>query len=64
VNGITYIISGGGGAPLYDVTQPAPELITYRNVHHVVLIHIAGDTLTAEAMTPEGEVFDQFTLTR
>ncbi|MCJ7707114.1 MAG: metallophosphoesterase family protein, partial [Anaerolineales bacterium] len=63
VNGITYLVTGGGGAELYNVTHPAPELITYRNVHHVMLFHVSGDTLTAEAMTPEGEVFDQFSLT-
>jgi hypothetical protein len=63
VNGITYLVTGGGGAETYPVTQSYPGLLAYYNGLHVVYITLTGETLTGQAMTPEGEVFDTFTLT-
>jgi hypothetical protein len=63
VNTIPYIVAGGGGAPLYTITQPEPTLVAYRNDYHALLITISGDTLSAVGVTPEGEEFDPFTLT-
>jgi hypothetical protein len=63
VNGITYIVTGGGGAETYPVTQPYPGLLAYYNGPHVVYFTLTGETLTGQAMTPEGEIFDTFSLT-
>ena len=62
VHGVTYIVTGGGGAPIYEVTQADDHVLAYENVHHVVHITIDGDTLTGVGVTPDGEEFDRFTL--
>ena len=63
MNGVTYIVTGGGGAPIYPVAPVDDHLLAYANTYHLVLVTIAGDTLTGVGMTPEGEEFDRFTLT-
>ena len=65
VNGVTYIVTGGGGAPLYRVKKGKTDdyLLSYKNTYHVVSVTIARDTLTSVGVTPEGEEFDRFTLT-
>ena len=63
VDDVTYIVTGGGGAPIYEITREDDHLLAYKNAYHVVYVTIAGDTLTGVGMTPEGEEFDRFTLT-
>ncbi|RLC59082.1 MAG: hypothetical protein DRI80_13020, partial [Chloroflexota bacterium] len=63
VDDVTYIVTGGGGAPIYEITREDDHLLAYKNAYHVVYVTIAGDTLTSVGMTPEGEEFDRFTLT-
>jgi len=63
VNGVTYIVTGGGGAPIYEVKEADDYLLAYKNTYHAVYVTIAGDTLTSVGVTPEGEEFDRFTLT-
>jgi 3',5'-cyclic AMP phosphodiesterase CpdA len=62
VAGITYVVTGGGGAPLYTIDEPSPELITYASAHHAVLVTLDGPTLTAVAISAAGEELDRFTL--
>ncbi len=62
VNGVTYIITGGGGAPIYAVTREEDHLVAYRNSYHVVLITVDGDELMGVGITPEGEAFDRFAI--
>jgi len=63
VHGVTYIVTGGGGAPIYQIGRADEHLLAYRNAYHVTYVTIAGDTLTGVGVTPEGEEFDRFTLT-
>lgn len=63
VDGLPYIIAGGGGAPIYPITETEPNLVAYRNDYHALLITITGDTLSAVGVTADGEEFDPFTLT-
>ncbi len=63
VNGITYVITGGGGAPLYDL-QPGntpPEAAAKE--YHAIDIAIDGKILTAKVITPSGTELDRFTIT-
>jgi hypothetical protein len=60
VNGITYVITGGGGAELSDRVKPDEHLLRYFVGYHFVFINIEGDELNAIALTPEGAVFDRF----
>jgi 3',5'-cyclic AMP phosphodiesterase CpdA len=63
VNGITYIVAGGGGAPLYQTDeQEEPGLIVADSAYHAVRITIDGSSLTAVTTTPDGEELDRFTL--
>ena len=63
-NGIHYVISGGGGAPLYDVSKP-PEGITQKVVstENFIRIRSDGKTMHAEAIDTNGNKLDSFDLT-
>ncbi|MEW6568539.1 MAG: metallophosphoesterase family protein [Chloroflexota bacterium] len=62
VDGISYVVTGGGGAELYPITQPDEDLVTWAEEHHFVSVTISGATLSATVLTPWGEMLDQFTL--
>ncbi len=62
VNGITYIVTGGGGAPLYSVTPDTPYVKKAKMAHHHCEVNINGATLTLRAMEPDGSVVDAFRL--
>jgi len=63
VNGVTYVITGGGGAPIYNVTRTDAHLIAHKNAYHVLYVKVSGDQMTAVGVTPEGEEFDRFSIT-
>lgn len=63
VNNITYIVTGGGGAPLYDVGQ-SPWTIYSEKTLHYCLLSINASTMLFEAKKPDGSVFDSFVLTK
>ena len=62
--GVSYIVSGGGGADLYPVAEctdtegPAREIA--QSVHHVVELEATAVRLSVRAVTTSGEVFDRF----
>jgi len=60
VNGITYVVTGGGGAPLYAMQEREPTQAAFALAYHVVLVEIDGDQLKATAISSEGEVLDEF----
>lgn len=58
-NGITYITTGGGGAPLYPVTkEPLPQTKFTKVVNHYVRVKYDGKKCLLEAVDLTGEVFD------
>ena len=63
-NGVTYVITGGGGAELYQPTnaQLAIPGDVYKSVHHVINLHVDGSRVTGTVITPDGVVIDKFTL--
>jgi hypothetical protein len=61
-NGITYLVTGGGGAPLYDVTLDTPYVKMAKKVHHHCEFNVNGDTMSVRAVEPNGAVIEQFTL--
>jgi acid phosphatase type 7 len=63
INGVVYIVSGGGGASLYQV-NPQPFSAYAETTYHTVFVRINGCTLTLEAVKPDGIVFDTTTLTK
>lgn len=64
VNGVTYIVSGGGGAPLYPRKNPNPYSVYFSRTLHAVSFTIAGNTLSGVGVLPDGTLFDPFTITR
>jgi acid phosphatase type 7 len=60
-NGIHYVITGGGGAPLYDVEKP-PEGITLKvlSTENFVRVRIDGQTAHMEAIKPDGTKIEEF----
>jgi hypothetical protein len=61
-NGVTYIVTGGGGAPLYPKTHRNPTSVYFDSVYHFVQITLSGDTLYGVAIKPNGTEFDHFTI--
>ena len=62
VNGVHHVTTGGGGAPLYDPESGHPNIVAYAKVNHFCKITIKGGELYYSALTPEGEVIDEFTI--
>ena len=58
-NGVHYITTGGGGAPLYDVDTPPPG-ITKKVVstENFVVFKVDGKKLRIEAFEPNGETIE------
>jgi acid phosphatase type 7 len=57
--GIHYFITGGGGAPLYDVDTP-PAGITRKvaKTENFVVVKVDGKTARIDALKPDGELID------
>ena len=60
-NGVHYVVSGGGGAPLYDVNKPDPA-ITQKvvSVENFVSVSVNGKTAKVRAIDINGNVIDEF----
>jgi 3',5'-cyclic AMP phosphodiesterase CpdA len=63
INGVVYIVSGGGGASLYNVT-PQSFSAYAESTYHAVVVDVDGCTLNLQAVTPDGTVFDTLTLSK
>ena len=59
-NGIHYIITGGGGAPLYDVAKPDPAITKLvMSTEHFVGIAVEGKVARIEAIGLDGSVIEK-----
>jgi predicted phosphodiesterase len=58
-NGLHYFITGGGGAPLYDVSTP-PEGMTIKveSTENFVIVNVDGKKAHVEAKKPNGDTVD------
>lgn len=60
-NGIHYIVSGGGGAPLYDVNQPDPAITQkVASIENFLTVSVNGKVAKARAISIDGKVLDEF----
>ena len=62
-NGVNYIITAGGGAPLYEIL-PEPGLKAYGQSHHYVLFEYTLDGISIQAKSPQGEIIDSIFIRR
>ena len=60
-NGIHYVISGGGGAPLYDVDKP-PTGITQKvvSIENFVKVTVSGSTAHFKAIDINGATIEEY----
>jgi len=66
-DGFPVIITGGGGAGLEDLAacgDAPPELVEIRSLHHHVTVDLRDDGAHVRAVGPDGEVFDELTISR
>ncbi len=65
-NGVHYIVTGGGGGPLYDLVPdvtPPVRLAGRSAYHHCIIdINIPAGTLTVAAIDTDGQTFDALEL--
>jgi Icc-related predicted phosphoesterase len=61
-NGIHYIVSGGGGAPLYDFRLDTPFTKKARKAYHDCEITVNGDKMGIRVVEPNGSVIEEFYL--
>ncbi len=63
---VSYVIIGSGGATLRDFGESQPEWSAHRDNQNYgyVEVQIDGGTLTSRFLNPQGNVVDEFTLTK
>jgi len=62
-NGIRYIVTGGGGAPLYPVDGPIPGITQKaESVENIVDVKVEGKKARMEALSLDGRVIDTIEL--
>ena len=62
-NGIHYIVSGGGGAPLYDVDKPPADItVKVASVENFVSVTVDGKVAHVQVIAIDGKVLDDFEL--
>jgi hypothetical protein len=67
LQGVTYIVAGGGGAPLHNIEPVCPEgtpdlIAGDDEVHHFVYLSARSRSLDVSALTPDGQILDSFGL--
>jgi hypothetical protein len=60
VKGVTYVVTAGGGAPLYAMQEREPTQAAFALAHHFVLVEVDGDHLQARVISSGGQVLDEF----
>ena len=60
MNGVTYIVTGGGGAPLGVMEEREPTRVAFAVAYHCVLLEIDGQHLRATVISHKGKVLDTF----
>ncbi|MHA1591747.1 MAG: fibronectin type III domain-containing protein [Candidatus Heimdallarchaeaceae archaeon] len=65
-NNITYVVTGGAGAPLYDVVEALiiEESAYAESVNHAVLIEVNEDQIDMRAFRTDRSLMDQYTLNK
>lgn len=60
--GVVYVVTGAGGAQLYDVREPPPDWIAAQNGQHFSFtqVTIDGDDLTLRQIALDGSLLDEY----
>lgn len=57
--GLAYVVTGGGGAPLYDVNRHHPAQQAFAVRHHFLRLDFEGDAIRLTAFGDDGEAFER-----
>ena len=58
-DGVHYFITGGGGAPLYDVNTPPPGITKkVESIENFVIVNVNGSNAHIEARKVDGGILD------
>ena len=60
VGDIDYVVTAGGGAPLYPCLRGDPNLISCKPRHHFLIMEVTSERISVEAIGPDQLVFDSF----
>jgi len=63
LNGVIYVVTGGGGGDLYSVGTSG-DIVFSASVYHAVQVQIDGCLLSLRAIDISGTTFDQIVLTK
>jgi hypothetical protein len=64
IEGVTYVITGGGGAHLYDCGEPAPWVATCLSRFHFLYLEVDSEAVRLRAVGTDGSVLDAVTIRR
>ncbi|MBN2724202.1 MAG: metallophosphoesterase [Deltaproteobacteria bacterium] len=60
VDGLNYVISGGGGAPIYYIRTHSKNSLIAEPVYHYIRVMVHGSTIEYKAMRSDGTLLDFF----
>lgn len=58
IEGVTYIVTGGGGASTYACGPPETWVATCLSRHHFLYVEVSGAHIWVRAVGTDGQVFD------
>ncbi|MFA6028887.1 MAG: metallophosphoesterase [Elusimicrobiota bacterium] len=58
-DGVVYVVTGGGGAPLYPKDKKNPYSKFFASKNHYCMLSITPDAMRVEAFTPDGKKLDE-----
>ncbi|MBO6939507.1 MAG: metallophosphoesterase [Deltaproteobacteria bacterium] len=57
--GLKYVVTGGGGAPLYRVNDPVPYQLAFEPVHHYLRMRVEGGRLQMNVIRKDGSLLEE-----
>lgn len=57
--GLKYVVTGGGGAPLFPVNRRQPYELAWASSQHYVVVEVSGDRVDVIAKRADGTVLDR-----
>lgn len=62
--GTHYIVTGGGGAPLYEADAIQPETVKYKKIEHFIRIDVGLDNTTMRVIDIKGDLIEEIIVDR
>ncbi len=59
INGVHYVVTGGGGAPLYDISPPDKYTIKAEKTHNYIIGDVKEDIMVLKAYRLDGSLIEE-----